>query len=79
MKNPLEKEKHTGLISGIVIGGIVAAGLAYLFLTEDGEELLESLKHKAKDLVKDLASGVISAQTGINKGTVKKVADHVVE
>lgn len=39
MKNPFEKRTHTRLISGVVIGGLIAAGLAYLFFTEEGEEL----------------------------------------
>jgi hypothetical protein len=79
MKNPFEKEKNTGLIAGLVIGGIVAAGLAYLFLTEDSEKLLESLKHKVKDVAKDFAAGVISDKTGIHKSTVKKAEDVVAE
>jgi len=79
MKNPFEKEKHTGLIGGLLIGGVVAAGLAYLFLTEDGERVLESIKHKVKDMAKDLAAGVISDKTGLEKSTVKKAEDAVAE
>ena len=74
MNNPFENKSNSGLIAGIVIGGVVAAGLAYLFLTEDGEELLESLKHNLKDKAKDFASGIVSDKTGINKQTVKKAA-----
>ena len=79
MKNPFEKEKHTGLIGGLLIGGVVAAGLAYLFLTEDGEKVLESIKHKVKDMAKDLVAGVISDKTGISKPTVKKTEDVLTE
>jgi len=79
MKNPFEKESHTGIIAGVVIGGALAAGLAYLFLTEDGEETLEDLKHKLKDIAKNFASGIISDKTGIDKPTVKKAADVVAE
>jgi len=43
-------------------------------LTEDGEELLESLKHSLKDKAKDFASGIVSDETGVNKQTVKKAA-----
>ena len=77
MKNPFEKETNTGLIAGIVIGGVVAAGLAYLFFTQDGEELLEGLKHRLKDKAKDIASGVVSEKTGISKKAFKKAADVV--
>ena len=79
MKNPFEKESHTGLIAGLIIGGLVAAGLAYLFFTEDGEETLAGLKHKLKDIGKDIAAGVLSDKTGIDNKTVKKVEDVVVE
>jgi len=79
MKNPFEKELHTGLIAGIVIGGVVAAGLAFLFFTEDGEETLAGLKHKLKDIGKDIAAGVLSDKTGINKTAVKKAGDVVAD
>jgi len=79
MKNPFEKESHKGLIAGAVIGGIVAAGLAYLFFTEEGEELLESFKHKLKDMAKDIGAGIIHDKTGIDKTTVKKAEDVVAE
>jgi gas vesicle protein len=78
MKNPFEKKSPAGLIAGIAIGGVVAAGLAYLFFTEEGEELLADLKHKLKDLAKDTAAGVISKKTGFDKTTVKKAQDRVV-
>jgi len=79
MKNPFEKESHKGMIAGVVIGGALAAGLAYLFFTEEGEETLDGLKHKLKDIAKSLASGIISDKTGIDKSTVKKAADVVAE
>jgi hypothetical protein len=79
MKNPFEKESHKGLIAGIAIGGLVAAGLAYLFFTEDGEETLAGLKHKLKDMAKDVGAGLISDRTGVDKTTVKKAEDIVAE
>lgn len=72
MKNPFEKQTHTRLISGAIIGGLIAAGLAYLFFTEEGEETLAGLQHKLKDMGKDIAAGVLSDKTGIHKTTVKK-------
>ncbi|QJD96188.1 hypothetical protein HH214_10415 [Mucilaginibacter robiniae] len=79
MKNPFEKEDHTVLISSIAIGALVAGGLAYLYLTENGRKSREAIGHKIKDEAKDLASGVISGKTGIGKDKVKKVADFVAE
>ena len=79
MKNPFEKESHTGLIAGLIIGGAVAAGLAYLFLTEDGEEVLEGLIHEIKDMAKNMAAGIISDKTGISKPTAKKAEKIVTE
>lgn len=72
MKNPFEKQTHTRLIGGIVIGGLIAAGLAYLFFTEEGEEALAGLQHKLKDIGKDIAASALSDKTGIHKTTVKK-------
>lgn len=77
MINPFKEKSNSSLITGIVVGGVVAAGLAFLFLTEDGEELLNSLKHMIKDKAKDFASEVVSDRTGIKKQTVKKAADIV--
>jgi hypothetical protein len=77
MDNPFKKESHTGLIVTVVIASIAAAGLAYLFFTEEGEEILDGLKHKVKDTVKDIAAGVVSKKTGVSKKTVKTAADVV--
>lgn len=77
MKNPFEKENHNGLITAAIIGGLAAAAAAYIFFTNDGQERFGALKHKIKDVAKDLASGVISDKTGIAKKTVMSAADHV--
>ena len=79
MKNPFEKEDNTALIVALAAGALVAGALAYLYLTESGNETIESVKHKIKEQAKDLASGFISNKTGVHKGTVKKVADHIVK
>ena len=79
MKNLFKENSNSSLIAGIVVGGVVAAGLAYLFLTEDGEELLYSLKHMIKDKAEDFASEVVSDRTGIKKQTVKRAADAVIK
>ena len=79
MKNPFEKEDHTGLVILVAAAAVTAGALAYLYLTEDGGEMRESIKHKLKDTAKDIASGVISEKIGVKKKTVKAVADHVTE
>jgi len=79
MKNPFEKNHNTGLIAGAVIGAVAAAAAVYLLLTDDGAETLTSIKHKAQDAVKDLASGIVSDKTGISKQTVKGAADVLVK
>ena len=75
MKSLLKKQSNNTLIAAIVVGGLTAATLAYLFLTEDGEALLGAWKHRAKDAAKDVASGVVSRKTGIAKKVVRKAAD----
>jgi hypothetical protein len=79
MENPFKKETHNGLIAAMIIGGVAAAALAYLFLTEGGEEVLEGLKHKFKEAAKEAASGIVSDKTGISKKTIKKAADVVMK
>lgn len=77
MKNPLKKEDHSGLIVIIAVGALMAGALAYLLLTDSGNEVVKSVKHRLKDKAKDLASEVISKKTGVKKKLVKKAADHV--
>ena len=79
MKNPFEKKDNTTLVIAVAAGALTAGAFAYLFLTESGTNTWNSLEHKFKDSVKNLASGFISDKTGIHKKTVKKVADHVVK
>jgi hypothetical protein len=76
MKNPFVKQKNTGLIAVTSVVAAAGAGaLAYLYLTESGNEVRNSISHKFKNLV----SRFISGKTGVAKDTVKKVADHVSE
>ena len=69
MKSLFNKQSNTTLIAAIMLGGLTAAALAYLFLTEDGEALLDAWKHRATDEAKDVASGVVSRKTGLSKKT----------
>ena len=43
MKNPFEKEKHTGLIAGLIIGSVAAATVSYLMLTGKGAVIRKDL------------------------------------
>jgi hypothetical protein len=80
MKNPFVKQKNTGLIAVTSVVAAAGAGaLAYLYLTESGNEVRNSISHKLKDEFKNLVSRFISGKTGVAKDIVKKVADHVSE
>jgi hypothetical protein len=79
MENPFEKKDHTILIFALAAGALVGGAIAYLSLSEQGQEAMDSIKHKVKDLAKDLAAGIISDKTGVRKRTVKKVEDHIVK
>jgi hypothetical protein len=77
MKNPLKKEDHTTLVVMLGLTAVAAGAVAYLFLTEQGEDTRKSLKKKIKEIAKDAAAKVISKKTGLSKKTVKKAADVV--
>jgi hypothetical protein len=80
MKNRFEKQKNTGFIAATSVVAAVGAGaLAYLYLTESGNEVRNSISHKLKDEFKNIVSNFISGKTGVSKDTVKTVADHVSE
>ena len=76
---PLKKRNHTRLIITAAVATVVAAGVAYLYLTEDGETMREDFHFKIKEGFKELASGLISNATSISKETVKKVADLLIK
>jgi hypothetical protein len=80
MKNPFVKQKNTGLIAVASVVAAAGAGtLAYLYLTESGNDVRNSISHKLKDEFKNLVSNFISGKTCLSKHTVKTVADHVSE
>jgi hypothetical protein len=43
MRNPFEKERHTGLIAGLIIGSVAAATVSYLMLTGKGAVIRKDL------------------------------------
>jgi gas vesicle protein len=52
MRNPFKKDNHTALIGAIVIGTVAAGAIAFLFLTELGDDTRKSLKKKIKSIAK---------------------------
>jgi gas vesicle protein len=60
MRNPFKKDNHIALIGAIVIGTVAAGAIAFLFLTEIGNDTRKSLKKKVKSFAKDAAADVIS-------------------
>ena len=79
MKNPFKKEDHAVLFVVIGLTAAVAGAVAYLYLTEKGNNTRKSLKKKMREIAKDAAAKVISKKTGISKKSVKKAADVVVK
>jgi len=79
MENPFEKKDHITLIIALAAGALVAGAVAFLALTEEGQDAMDSVKHKFKDVAKDLFAGLISEKTGVHKKTVKTVEDHIVK
>jgi hypothetical protein len=72
MKNPFVKQNNTGLIAVATVAAAGAGALAYLYLTESGHEVRNSVAHKLKDEFKNLASNFISGKIGVSKKTVNK-------
>lgn len=79
MKNPFKKDNHTALIAVAAIISVTAGAIAFLFLTEKGNDARKSLKKKIKSIAKDAAVDAISKKTRIKKKAVKAVADHIVK
>lgn len=77
MKNPFEKDNHTTLIVAAVIVSIAASAIAFLFLTDKGNDARKSLKKRIKSIAKDATVEAISKKAKIKKKAVKAVADHI--
>ena len=78
MKNPFEKDNYKTLIAGAILS-LAAAGAAYLFLSDKGENTRKGLKRKIKSIAKDAAVNAISKKIKIKKKAIKAVAEHVVK
>ena len=79
MRNPFKKDNHTALIGAIVIGAVAAGAIAFLFLTETGNDTRKGLRKKIKSIAKDAAADAISKTTKIKKKVVNAAANHLVK
>ena len=79
MKNPFEKEDHTGLMVGIAVGVTAGIGLGWLFLTDKGAQYRRQISRKFKEGVSDTAAGVIDKKTIIPKKVAKVATDAVIK
>ena len=79
MKNPFEKEDHTGLIVGIALGVTAGIGLGYLFLTDKGAQYRRQISRKLKELASDTVASVIDKKTIIPKKAAKVATDAVIK
>lgn len=79
MKNPFEKKDNSAVIFAVGITAVALGALAYLFLTDQGKETKEAVKHQFKDKAKDLTSNYLSNKTGVSKRFFKGLADKIVK
>jgi gas vesicle protein len=89
MKNPFVKHNNNAALIALGITGAAAAGaIAYLYLTDSGNNTrdrlsetvskeIDKLSKTFKDSLKDIAAGFVSDKTPLSKKTVRAVADHV--
>ena len=79
MKNPFEKEDHTGLIVGIAIGVTAGIGLGWLYLTEKGAQYRRQFTRKFREGISDTAAELIDKKTFIPKKVAKVATDAVIK
>ena len=79
MKNPFEKEDHTGLIVGLAVGVTAGIGLGWLFLTDKGAQYRRQISRKFMEGVSDTAAEVIDKKTIIPKKVAKVATDAVIK
>ena len=72
MKNPFEKEDHTGLIVGVALGVTAGIGLGYLFLTDKGAQYRRQISRKLKELASDTADELIDRKRLFPKRPLKQ-------
>lgn len=79
MKNPFEKDDHTGLIVGIAVGVTAGIGLGWLYLTDKGAQYRREITRKFREGVSDTAAEVIDKKTIIPKKVAKVATDAVIK
>jgi hypothetical protein len=79
MKNPFEKEDHTGLIVGIAIGITAGIGLGWLYLTDNGAQYRRQISRKVKETVSNIAAEIIDKKTIIPKKAAKVATDAAIK
>ena len=79
MKNPFEKQDHTGLIAGLSVGTAAGIALGWLLLTGKGAQYRSQISRKFKGAVSDTAAGIIDKKTIIPKKAAKVATDAVVK
>jgi hypothetical protein len=79
MKNPFEKEDHTGLIVGITAGITIGIGLGWLFLTDKGAQYRRQISAGFKEEVSNKVAAVIDKKTIIPKKAAKVATDAVIK
>jgi gas vesicle protein len=79
MKNPFEKEDHTGLIVGLAVGAAAGIALGWLFLTDKGAQYRRQITRAVKEGVSDTAAGLIDKKTIIPKKAAKVATDAVIK
>jgi gas vesicle protein len=79
MRNPFEKEDHSGLIIGIAAGVAAGIGLGWLFLTETGAECRRQVSRKFKEGISDTVADFIDKKTIVPKKLAKVATDAVIK
>jgi hypothetical protein len=79
MKNPFEKEDHTGLIVGLAVGVTAGIGLGWLYLTDKGAQYRRQITRRIKEGVSDTAAEVIDKKTVVPKKLAKAATDAVIK
>lgn len=79
MKNPFEKEDHTGLIVGIAVGITAGLGLGWLYLTDAGAQYRRQMTRKFREALSDTAAEVIDQKTIVPKKVAKVATDAIIK